>query len=395
MFGVLKGATCAMKPKEKQQWMGHICGVCLSLRDNYGHTARITTNYDAALLSVLCEAQSDVSTQTYTSYCPLRSNFKSEVVAPSSAAAEYAASIALTMGATKIQDHVEDDETFLRRIPNLSRQVAQTWREASQKTAQALGFDTNRLLVQTSRQASVEATPQQDFFYYAQPTELAVASAFQHTATIAARPQNSDVLHEMGRVFGRIMYLLDSYEDYDEDLAKNKFNALAAVFAPNEIDAQAERLFRESYKALKRLFLQLDLPRPTLARKLFLTQLKQRGFKVLHLGGCVSASCRLPKAEAQVGVAESGIMGFFGRRRKKKRHKRRKRKLSNLCGLLICCDCCTDCCCCCDCDVCDCEDGGCEICECECCGCECCDMDCGCCEEEGCCETSCCECDGD
>ncbi|MGB0386546.1 MAG: DUF5685 family protein [Ardenticatenaceae bacterium] len=392
MFGVLKGASCAMKPEERQEWMGHICGVCLSLRDNYGHAARITTNYDAALLSVLCEAQSEASTERYTSYCPLRSNFKSDVVAPSSAAAGYAASIALTMGATKIEDHVEDNETFLRRIPNVSRQVAQTWREASQKRAQGLGFDTSRLVAQTSRQAAIEATPQQDFFYYAQPTELAVASAFQHTATIAARPQNSDILHEMGRVFGRIMYLLDSYEDYDEDLAKNKFNALAAAFAPDEIDAQAEGIFRQSHNALKRLFSQLDLPRPTLARKLLVTQLKQRGFKVLNLGGCASGSCRLPKAEAQVGGASSGILGIFGSRKRRKKHKRRKKKLSNFCSLLICCDCCTDCCCCCDCDVCECEDGGCEICECECCGCECFDADCDCC---GGCDTDCCGCDGD
>ena len=373
MFGVLKGASCAMNPEERQEWMGHICGVCLSLRDNYGHSARITTNYDAALLSVLCEAQSEASTERYTSYCPLRSNFKSDVVAPSSGAAQYAASIALSMGATKIQDHVEDNETFLRRIPNLSRQVAQTWHEASQKTAQALGFDTNQLVAQTNRQAAIEATPQQDFFYYAQPTELAVASAFEHTATIAARPQNSDILHQMGRVFGRIMYLLDSYEDYDEDLAKNKFNTLAAAFAPNEIDAQAERLFRQSHNALKRLFLQLDLPRPTLARKLLVTQLKQRGFKTLNLSACASGSCRLPKAETP--TASSGILGLFGSRKRRKKHKRRKWY-----------DCyCCDACYCYDCDICECEDGGCEICECECCGCECCDVDCGCCGCCGCC----------
>ena len=283
MFGVLKGARRTMKPEDKQELMRHVCGTCLSLRDNYGHAARITINYDAALLSVLCEAQSEASTEQYTSHCPLRHEFKLDVVAPSSAAAEYAASIALTMGATKIEDHIEDNETFWHHLPTLSQGVAQRWREASRKTAQALGFDSNRLIAQISRQAAIEATAEQDFFYYAQPTELAVAAAFEHTATIAARAQNSSVLHEMGRLFGRIMYLLDSYEDYEEDLANNKFNALATAFAPDEIDAQAERLFRQSHKALTQLFLQLDLPRPTLARKLLITQLKQSGFNVLNL----------------------------------------------------------------------------------------------------------------
>ena len=30
MFGVLKGSTCAMQGHERQEWMGHICGVCLA-----------------------------------------------------------------------------------------------------------------------------------------------------------------------------------------------------------------------------------------------------------------------------------------------------------------------------------------------------------------------------
>ena len=70
MFGVLRGAGCSMEPEEQAHWMNHICGVCLAVRDQAGHAARITTNYDAALLSVLCEAQAEVPAQQAMSCCP-------------------------------------------------------------------------------------------------------------------------------------------------------------------------------------------------------------------------------------------------------------------------------------------------------------------------------------
>ena len=76
----------------------------------------MATNYDAALVSVLCEAQNPAPPERYTSRCPLRNNFKAEITAPNSAAAQYAAAVALVMASTKIQDHVEDKETFLHHI---------------------------------------------------------------------------------------------------------------------------------------------------------------------------------------------------------------------------------------------------------------------------------------
>jgi hypothetical protein len=398
MFGVLKGASCALKDNERQEWMGHICGTCLALRDNAGQASRIVTNYDAALMSVLCEAQNPTPPERYISRCPLRHNFKAEVTAPDSVAAQYAASVALMMASTKIQDHVADNETFLRHISGLSTRLAHNWSATGGQLAKSLGFGPDAIEVQTRRQAYVESEPNRDFFFYAQPTELAVAAAFQHTAVIANRPQNADILYEIGRMFGRIMYLLDSYEDYVNDLAAKKFNALAACFEETKLSPQVKQIFQETYKRLKHLFHQLDLVRPTLAHKLLIQQLKQRSYKVLELGSCPTCSCRLPttaNAAMLTGTgtvidsapgSSFGIVNLFKRRRKRIRPRRR---VCGCCEALLCCDCCTECCCCCDWDLCDCEDGGCEFCECECC--ECCECSCcQCCgDEKGCCDCDC------
>ena len=40
-------------------WQAHLCGMCLALRDDHGQVARLATNYDGLIISVLPEAQAD------------------------------------------------------------------------------------------------------------------------------------------------------------------------------------------------------------------------------------------------------------------------------------------------------------------------------------------------
>jgi hypothetical protein len=368
-------------PKNQQQaWMGHVCGMCLALRDNAGQPSRITTNYDAALLSVLCEAQSDNEPERHTSYCPLRSHFKAEVTAPSSAASQYAASIALTIGATKIDDHIADNETFLRHIPTFARRMARTWHNQGQNLAHKLGFASNTITQQTNRQAEVERDSHGDFFRYAEPTEMAVSAAFAHTAVVAGKPHNASALSEMGRMFGRMMYLLDSYQDFDADTKAGKFNALAASFPEADIAAQVREIFSEAFAKLKAHFETLELPRPELAQMLLLEQLQARGQRILGTCGH-TCSCQTNQNIHQNSFMQAvqNVPNLFVRRRKKRKDRSRS---CGCCETLCCIDCATECCCCCDIDFCDCEGGGIECCECECC--ECCE--CAVCGEDGCCD---------
>lgn len=302
MFGVLRGNTCTMKSEDREQWIGHICSVCLSLRDNYGQASRMATNYDAGLMSVLYEAQCPKPQTKYVSHCPLRRSFKAEVNSPSSPGARFAASMSLVMASTKIEDHVEDGETFLRHIPGISTKIAQKWKQAAQRTAKALGFDVNIIETQTRQQRRVEAQPNQDFFFYARPTELSVGAVLGHTAVIANRPQNADILFDIGRMFGRVVYLLDSYQDYVADLSLNKFNALAACFAKEETQWQTARIFHQAFHEIKHLFNRLDLPQPALAQGLLTRQLKRTGYKTLKINECTACSRYLPNGSTLVAL---------------------------------------------------------------------------------------------
>ncbi|MEM7113396.1 MAG: DUF5685 family protein, partial [Chloroflexota bacterium] len=272
MFGLIRG-SCQLGNKERQEWIGHICGLCLTLRDTQGQAARIATNYDAALLSVLTEAQMDKPTETYAQVCGLRGFRRANVVAASNAGSQFAAAVALAATGAKVNDRVVDQEGWLGQWPRLGQQLESRCQTAASDLARPLAFETAVFTNQTRQQTVREQILGCDFLYYAEPTEQSVAAAFAHTAVLANAPQNKAHLAEIGRLYGRIMFLLDSYQDYKDDLAAGKFNALAQTTSETELKATATTIFNAAYTRLKQTFRQLNLPRPTLLSKLLVSGL--------------------------------------------------------------------------------------------------------------------------
>ncbi|MBK3638438.1 hypothetical protein JHN52_37400, partial [Streptomyces sp. MBT97] len=59
VFGIVRPCTHRLGEGLKAQWMAHLCGLCLALRGDHGQFARVVTNYDGLLISVLTEAQAE------------------------------------------------------------------------------------------------------------------------------------------------------------------------------------------------------------------------------------------------------------------------------------------------------------------------------------------------
>lgn len=343
MQGVIKGSSCQLGAAAHAEWWGHICGQCLALRDEHGQLARLTTNYDTALLSVLFEAQAPHLVQYTTNSCPLRRFRRIDVVQPSVPGARHAATISLLMGATNIRDHIADGDGWFHRAPRMLGHIAERWTTGARRSAVTLAFQPERIEAQTQRQSSVEQAPLRDFMTFSQPTELAVGAAFSHTATLAQQPANETPLEQIGRMYGRIMYLLDSYEDYRADTRAGIFNALAAAYQETQIYAASKQILIEAHTALKHSFQQLILPKPQLAHTLLLHTLRHQSLALLD--------ANRPDVIERAGEQATKKSGF----------------LQNCVDCSNCCDCC-ECCVCNDSHGCNCD---CDCCSCDCCGCDC------------------------
>ncbi|MFE0646087.1 DUF5685 family protein [Streptomyces sp. NPDC058877] len=252
MFGIVRPCTHRLTDRLRVEWTAHLCGLCLALRADHGQFARVVTNYDGLIVSVLTEAQTGVTEadRRTAGPCALRA-LRTAPVARGEGA-RLAAAVSLVLASAKVRDHVADRDGLLahRPVAVAARRVARSWDRAGARTGRALGFDTAVLVDAVDRQAGIEvlAGPGTPLLAVTEPTETATAAAFAHTAVLAGRPGNAEPLAEAGRLFGRLAHLLDAVEDQASDAAAGAWNPLTATGTPRE---EARRLADDALHGIR------------------------------------------------------------------------------------------------------------------------------------------------
>ncbi|GAA4623123.1 hypothetical protein GCM10023196_018030 [Actinoallomurus vinaceus] len=268
MFGVVRPCRHVLCGTLFEDWMAHLCGLCLTLRAEHGQAARLATNYDGLLISVLVEAQNpERSPHRKAGPCALRGMRTTDVVDARATGARLAATFSLLLAAAKTRDHVADgDGIYARRLVAASAgRMADRWAAAGSRTGTAVGFDVGVVLEAVARQPLVESAGGLGLLDLTEPTETAVAAMFAHTAVLADRPHNSEALAEAGRFFGRLAHLIDAVEDLEADDVAGVYNPLRATGTSL---AEARRHCDGALHGLRLALADADLERPELVRAL-------------------------------------------------------------------------------------------------------------------------------
>ncbi|WP_030623764.1 DUF5685 family protein [Streptomyces sclerotialus] len=276
MFGIVRPCTHRLTEGLKAEWMAHLCGLCLALRNDHGQFARVVTNYDGLIVSVLTDAQAGRATaeRRTAGPCPLRGMRTASVARGEGA--RLAASVSLVLASAKIRDHVTDRNGLLRRRPvaAAARRIAAGWDRAGARTGSTLGFDTAVLVDAVDRQPGIErlAGPGTPLTVITEPTETATAAAFAHTAVLAGRPGNAEPLAEAGRLFGRLAHLLDAVEDRAADAAEGAWNPLTATGTGL---GQARRLCDDALHGIRLALRDVDFADARLVHLLLVHELRR------------------------------------------------------------------------------------------------------------------------
>lgn len=282
--------------------MSHLCGLCLSLRADHGQTARVTTNVDAVLLSILVAAQRPDAPATFRQTCAFRGFQRAEVVTSDDDAARYAAAVSLVAAGTKLDDHLTDGDTALSHAGPVVARVADRWKRRAGADLEGLGLSPRVITEQVAAQAAVEQAAR-SFDELAAPTEASVAEVVAHTAVLAGRSENVAPLREVGRAFGRIVYLLDAVEDLERDARTGAFNPLAAAYPDGQRQDAARELFLDAHRDLRHALARVELEDGGLVRKLLVHQLRHTGERVL---GIERPDCRCDVRTLRHALAAEG-----------------------------------------------------------------------------------------
>ncbi|MFI8105717.1 DUF5685 family protein [Streptomyces sp. NPDC086023] len=314
MFGIVRPCSHRLGERFKAEWMAHLCGLCLALRGDHGQLARVVTNYDGLLVSVLTEAQSGpvAGARRTAGPCPLRGMRTASVARGEGA--RLAAAVSLVLASAKVRDHVADRDGLLARAPiaAAARTVARGWDRAGARTGAAVGFDTAVLVEAVDRQAGVEslAGPGTPVLVVTEPTETATAAAFAHTAVLAGRPGNAAPLAEAGALFGRLAHLLDAVEDQAADAVSGAWNPLTATGTSRE---EARRLCDDALHGIRLALKEVEFSDRGLAHLLLVHELRNSVDRAFGTTSCGHAQgLLLPDGSPVAGGAAPEANNPYG-----------------------------------------------------------------------------------
>ncbi len=226
MFGYVRPALNHLSDEDRAQYKRAYCGLCHDLGRRYGWLARLTLNYDFALLALLQYSVADCRT-TQCSRCPIHP-FKGKQVCVCGVQLDDAADKSVILTWYKLSDDVKD-HGFWTGIP--FRIFCSLFRKNYCKAA-AFQPEFDRAVCSNLEKLSRlerEGSPRLD----------RVADTFAAILASAADKSLGEplcrVMEQLLYHLGRWIYLLDAWDDLARDIKYNRYNPLDARFSGNAL----------------------------------------------------------------------------------------------------------------------------------------------------------------
>lgn len=267
MFGLMKAKTCGMLPEDKQFRRLHYCGTCKTIGSLYGQKPRLLLNHDtvflAELLSILNEEKVETWQKSYQSYNCL-SLPKDEMPV----SLQFAATVNVILAEFKLADHISDTNKsrfkFAYRIFSkdflIAEKLLNAWNFPLEKVRQLLETQTKR----ENKKLSLAEL--------ALPTAETTATFFAHGVKLIGKENLQNLAREIGFAFGNLIYILDAFEDFEQDKKSDQFNALQSEFGENYKRKAVSILLESENGILSKIN---ELPIPESKKLIFASRLRE------------------------------------------------------------------------------------------------------------------------
>lgn len=239
MFGLMRPKKqCSTSYQKEASYLlhrQHYCGTCKVIGQTFDHKSRLLLNFDTVFLA---ELLSELDSTLTSNWEPALQSINTCLSMPQEEtipfSLEYAAHSSALLGALKVDDNIKDSGRFYWRI--IRQAYQKTFKKAYQQFS-IWGLDTKAIeqcileQVHLEKEAVVFSEDiSSHLLHYAHPTAQITSALFSLGGELLGK---STDLEALGLAFGQLMYVLDAFEDYEQDVFKGEFNPLALYGHPS------------------------------------------------------------------------------------------------------------------------------------------------------------------
>ena len=216
MFGYVVANMDRLSEAEKSIYRSYYCGLCRSLKKQYGNFGRLTLNYDMTFMVLLLADLFDPETKTHSERCivhPAKQRLKAE-----NEVLDYGASMNILLAYYNLLDDWEDEgkqrakaaaNRLKKYIPAIEKKYPRQ-AQAVREGMEALGREENTPPENLDAAANLFAKQLGELFVYRQDYWAEDCRLF-------------------GEALGRFVYWMDAYEDLEKDRKRGGYNPMTLI----------------------------------------------------------------------------------------------------------------------------------------------------------------------
>lgn len=250
MFGYIQVNCKTLSDEEKQRFRACYCGLCHALKERFGNAGRLTLSNDMTFLTLLLCSLYEPDETCYDERCVLHPAKKHKAIV--SKAAEYAADMNILLAYHKCLDDVQDDGTLRGKAGE------KALRKAYEQVRERYPQRCENVKTCLEKISELEKADTDDIDAVTRLSGQMLAETFAWKDDVFASH-----LRDMGAALGGFIYLMDAYEDYDEDVRRGRYNPLKSLHAQQDYEARMEDILTMEMGKCVRAFDYLPLEKDT------------------------------------------------------------------------------------------------------------------------------------
>lgn len=223
MFGYVKIFGPELKMKDYYKYKAYYCGLCRTLKEEFGFIGQMTLTYDMTFLIILLTSLYEMETDQKQSHCLVHPVKK--VTMLTNEITRYVAEMNIVLSYHHLKDDWQDEHSMAGLtgsglLGKFYRKIELNYPEKCSIIKKCL-----------KRLNDCEIRGETDIDMVAGCFGELMSELF-----VWKKDRWEDILRKTGFYLGKFIYILDAYEDREKDIKKNSFNPLKDLSVKEEYE---------------------------------------------------------------------------------------------------------------------------------------------------------------
>ncbi|MFQ7447495.1 DUF5685 family protein [Intestinibacter bartlettii] len=247
MFGYVRINKMDLTFREFDYYKGYYCGLCKYLKENHGEVSRLSLNYDITFLILILTALYKLDSDITYERCianPLKKKMRivNEIT-------EYAASMNILLSYYKLEDNLYDDNGIKDKL------AYELYKGKLKKSYEKYPQKAEYIKQQLGNLRELEKQESKSIDKVSNTFGNLMGEIF-----VYKKDEYEQNLRNIGFNLGKYIYILDAYEDLEEDNKKGRYNPfIDYIDKKEELKNKVDRLISMSLGMATKNIEQLNL----------------------------------------------------------------------------------------------------------------------------------------